>query len=331
MSEQESVRPVPSEDLSRVNLGRILIVDDEVFIRNALQLFFETLGFSVQAAENGEEALRSFSIPDSRIDVVILDLVMPGIPGIDLLKILKEKDPSVEVIIATGCGSMGSAIEALRFGAFDYITKPLVNFEKDILPVVRGAIEERHRRAFGPPAAGVPPGPGEREKGEVLDRIIGLAAVVNRPRSNEPILEMVEDVLRKDFAVRAGVVFQRGQSGQYASIYSWGFSGPISPRSDHLPDEEPFMALREGTLAFFTSKVLDPAWLGIPSEDLIGSPGFACLPLLVQGGPWGGILLFFSSDPCPDSSPSGDRHPFQVLIPILSMSFSGALKYARSV
>jgi DNA-binding response OmpR family regulator len=330
VSGESSLPAVPPHE-SPGNPGKILIVDDEVFIRNALQLFFETMGFTVQAAGNGEEALRCFSKPDSPIDVVILDLVMPGIPGIDLLKLLKEKDPSVEVIIATGCGSMGSAIEALRFGAFDYITKPLVNFEKDILPVVREAVEERHRRTSGPPAEGVPPGPSEREKKELLDRIIRLAAAVNRPRSSETVLETVEDALRKDFSVRAGVVFQKGQSGQFTCIYSWGFSGPISPKSDHLPDQEPFVALREGNLAFFHAKVLDPSCLGIPPEDLIGSPGFACIPLLVQGGFWGGIVLFFSSDPCPESAGSGELHPFQVLVPILSTSFAGALKYARTV
>ena len=66
--------------------GHILIVDDEVFIRNAFRLYFETIGYTVQVAEGGEAALAHVNKPDLPIDVAILDLVMPGIQGLDLLK-----------------------------------------------------------------------------------------------------------------------------------------------------------------------------------------------------------------------------------------------------
>lgn len=124
----------------------ILIADDERFIRSAFQLYFETVGYSVITAADGEGALEIFGKRMGEIDVVILDLVMPGMHGIEVLKRFKEVDSSVEVIIATGCGSMTSAIDALRHGAYDYITKPVVNLDQDLLTVVRGALDARQQK-----------------------------------------------------------------------------------------------------------------------------------------------------------------------------------------
>ena len=121
----------------------ILVVDDESFIREALELYFESHGFLVSAAEDGTAALEIFLAPPSPIDVVILDLLMPGTHGLDVLKKFKSLNAGVEVIIATGCGTMNHAVEALRYGAFDFITKPILNFEEDLLQTVHKALNAR--------------------------------------------------------------------------------------------------------------------------------------------------------------------------------------------
>src|SRR4030095_11902228 len=90
----------------------ILIVDDEAFIRDAFQIYFQTVGFEVHCAADGESALTFLRSSAGRVDVVLLDLAMPGMHGMEVLKRIKELDKAVEVIIATGYGSMASAIQA---------------------------------------------------------------------------------------------------------------------------------------------------------------------------------------------------------------------------
>ncbi|MEM7234205.1 MAG: response regulator, partial [Planctomycetota bacterium] len=121
----------------------LLIVDDEHFILNALRLYFESHDFDVSAASDGDQASEIFAQKHKAIDVAILDLVMPGTHGLELLRSFKEIAPDVQVIIATGCGSMGSAVEALRLGAFDFITKPILDFDTDLMRSVRNALEVR--------------------------------------------------------------------------------------------------------------------------------------------------------------------------------------------
>jgi DNA-binding response OmpR family regulator len=130
----------------------ILIVDDEDVIRNAFQLYFETMGYNVTTAENGEKAIDVFTGRRGEFDIVLLDLVMPGTHGLEVLRRIKRIDRAVEVIIATGCGSMNTAIEAMREGAYDFVTKPVINLDDDLLTVVRGALRERRNRSANRPA-----------------------------------------------------------------------------------------------------------------------------------------------------------------------------------
>ncbi len=130
-------------DVNKETRPTIFVVDDEAVIRNAFRIYFETLGYRVFTADGGEEAIDTFRGSMGKLDVVILDLVMPGMHGIDLLRQMKSLDSTVEVIIATGCGSMSTAVEAMRHGAFDYITKPVIDLDHDLLSVVKGAIIRR--------------------------------------------------------------------------------------------------------------------------------------------------------------------------------------------
>lgn len=100
----------------------ILIVDDEEFILNSLRKDLVSENYSVTTALSGEEALKS--LHSNHFDLVISDLVMPGIDGIQVLQEAKTIDPETCVIILTGYGDMTSAIAALRVGADDYLLKP---------------------------------------------------------------------------------------------------------------------------------------------------------------------------------------------------------------
>lgn len=124
----------------------VLVVDDEAFVRSAFQLYLETHGYEVSVAESGIRAIEIVQEKKGTIAAALLDLVMPGMYGIDVLSRLKEIDPTIEVVIATGCGNVHSAVEAMRYGAFDYITKPIVDFEQDLLLVVRAAVEAHQAR-----------------------------------------------------------------------------------------------------------------------------------------------------------------------------------------
>jgi len=100
----------------------ILFVDDEPVIRTSFVRELELEGFSVVAVADGAEAIRAVS--QDRFDVVVTDLVMPGLDGFGVLKAVKRQAPQTSVVILTGYGDMRSAIDALRLGADDFTLKP---------------------------------------------------------------------------------------------------------------------------------------------------------------------------------------------------------------
>ena len=101
----------------------LLLVDDEEDIRDILWIPLTDMGYSVFTAENGEEALEIFR--KKKPPIVITDIKMPGMDGIELLELIKKEDPDVEVIMITGHGDMNLAIQSFRDDAVDFITKPI--------------------------------------------------------------------------------------------------------------------------------------------------------------------------------------------------------------
>jgi len=101
----------------------ILLVDDEEDIRDVLSISLADMGFEVHTAENAEKALRIYKtiIPE----IVLTDIKMPGMDGIDLLKKIKQENPETEVIMITGHGDTDLAIKSLKYEATDFITKPI--------------------------------------------------------------------------------------------------------------------------------------------------------------------------------------------------------------
>ncbi len=119
--------------------ARILIVDDEVNIRGALVTLLEKKGYQVRGAGTGEEALEQLAA--AAADLVLTDLKMPGIGGIEFIRRLKAKWPDTEVVVMTAYGSIDTAVEAMRCGAYDYLTKPI---DRERFPVVVEKALERH-------------------------------------------------------------------------------------------------------------------------------------------------------------------------------------------
>ncbi|MCJ7683074.1 MAG: response regulator, partial [Desulfobacteraceae bacterium] len=102
---------------------KILLVDDEEGIRKVLDISLSDIGYKVFPAETGKEALDIFR--KIRPPIVLTDIKMPGMGGIELLQKIKEESPDTEVIMITGHGDMELAIRSLKFDATDFITKPI--------------------------------------------------------------------------------------------------------------------------------------------------------------------------------------------------------------
>ncbi|RKX98455.1 MAG: sigma-54-dependent Fis family transcriptional regulator, partial [Spirochaetes bacterium] len=116
---------------------KLLIVDDEEHIRNGLKTALSLDGYDVEVAADGEEALKKLDMED--IDLLITDLKMPKLTGEELMKETLRKYPHIPVIVLTGHGTIENAVEAMRQGAYDFITKPL-NIDKLSL-IVKRALE----------------------------------------------------------------------------------------------------------------------------------------------------------------------------------------------
>ncbi len=119
--------------------GSILIVDDELGPRESLRMILKPL-YDVHTVENGQEALKFIS--QEKVDLVTLDLNMPGLSGIEVLQEIKKLQPDIEVMIITGYGTLDNAREAIRVGAGDFISKPFS--VADVIAIVSKAFERRN-------------------------------------------------------------------------------------------------------------------------------------------------------------------------------------------
>jgi nitrogen regulation protein NR(I) len=173
-------------------LDKVLIVDDDSSMRYSLNRMLEGQGFLVSSAKNGTEALERFFTESP--ELVIMDIKMPGQSGLEVLKQIKERDPKALVILMTAFGTTETAIEAMKFGAFDYILKPF-----DI-PQMRGLVE----RALGvsrmmKKMVSYPDRPEAEVAGE---------AIVGSSPAMQPIYKMIGQV-----APTGVTVLLRGESG----------------------------------------------------------------------------------------------------------------------
>jgi DNA-binding NtrC family response regulator len=120
----------------------VLLVDDEEDFLNYLKHRLEKRGLTVCAVANGLDALKTMD--DRRIDVVVLDVRMPGIGGLETLRKTKQKHPLMEVILLSGHATVESAVEGLKQGAFDYVTKPCDI--SDMMEKIHAAVARKRSR-----------------------------------------------------------------------------------------------------------------------------------------------------------------------------------------
>lgn len=119
--------------------GNILVVDDEKSMREILEIFLKSEGYGVATAENGEKAIEA--VKKDIFDLIITDMKMPRVNGLELLRNVKQITPDVAVVLITAFGTTESAVEAMKLGAYDYIQKP---FQMDnIRLVVKNALDKQ--------------------------------------------------------------------------------------------------------------------------------------------------------------------------------------------
>ncbi|MHB8900636.1 MAG: sigma-54-dependent transcriptional regulator [Thermoguttaceae bacterium] len=165
--------------------GSLLIVDDEFSVRDSLYHWFRKDGYAVAAAENASEALRI--LQESRYDVILLDIKMPGMDGMELLDHIRRIDPETAVIMLTAFAAVDTAVRALKQGAFDYVTKPIDPDELSHL--VLRAMEQRRLRQEN------------SQLRETLDETLAADRIVGESPPMQKVLQLVEHVSKTDATV----------------------------------------------------------------------------------------------------------------------------------
>src|SRR5205807_9405487 len=124
------------------SVGKILVVDDEVELKNIVVEALVSQGYEAVGCTGGEEALGV--LRGQAFDVMLTDLMMPGIDGIALVHESAQIDPNLVCIMMTGQGTIQTAVDAMKVGAFDYVLKPFLL--QTMLPVLTRAMSARHLR-----------------------------------------------------------------------------------------------------------------------------------------------------------------------------------------
>jgi DNA-binding NtrC family response regulator len=162
----------------QATLGSILIVDDRLSVRTSLGGWFRRDGYAVETAENATAALHL--LRDHAFDVVLLDIKMPGMDGMELQEHIQRIDPGIAVIMITAFASVETAVRALKQGAFDYLTKPIDPDELSHL--VLRAMEQRRLAQ-------------ERTQlRQTLDVLAGGRSIVGDSPAIHKVLELVQHV-----------------------------------------------------------------------------------------------------------------------------------------
>lgn len=126
-----------SQDIDHLH-PHILIMEDEEVIAKGLQMVLTEEGYDVDLAFTGSQALETFA--SDSYDLLVADLKLPDVDGMDVVRTVKDKKPGTEVVIITGYSSVNSAVDAMKIGVFDYLTKPFA--EEEIKEAVEGALKK---------------------------------------------------------------------------------------------------------------------------------------------------------------------------------------------
>ncbi len=204
-----------------MNRRRILVADDDESLRWVTQVQLQRAGYEVLAAENGQAALEL--LRDTAVDLVITDLKMPGMSGLDLLRQVRLESPETNVIVVTAYGTVETAVEAMKAGAFDYITKP-VNPEELKLTAARALEHVALREEV-------------RNLRASLDRKYGFENLLGRSPAWLQLLDMASRAARAH-----STVLLRGETGTGKDLLARAIHRN-SPRKDR-----PFVAINCGAI-----------------------------------------------------------------------------------
>jgi two-component system response regulator PilR (NtrC family) len=222
-------------------MPNILIVDDEQSYRQLLSLVFETDGHKIRTAMNGRQALEALA--EEPAEVVISDVKMPDMDGIEMLRSLRETSPDIGVVLMTAFASVDTAREAFKLGADDFITKPFDVEELKL--IVRKTLEKQalidENRAFKR---------AQRERGSVKN-IIGNSSIM------QAIFQMIETV-----AEVQSTVLVTGESGTGKELVARAIHD-LSPRA-----EKPFISINCGA---FTETLLESELFGYMKGSFTGA------------------------------------------------------------
>jgi len=171
---------------------RILVVDDDPIVCGSLRELLRFQGYEVETASGGEEALAI--IAGSPYDLVIADVSMPGLSGFDILKRIKQDHPLTEIILTTAYGTVENAVQAIKLGAFNYVTKPVI--DEEIKMMVERCLEMQAMKAEN------------EDLKQELDSRLGFHNLVGKDFKMQRIYELIEAV-----ADTKSTVLLTGESG----------------------------------------------------------------------------------------------------------------------
>src|SRR6478672_2738218 len=200
MTAAATTAPNPPQ-LHAANFLNLLVIDDERAIRDVCREVAQSLGFNTSVAESAEHAYRQLDAQS--IDVVLLDLKLPGVGGLEALHQIKERRPDAIVVVVTGYGTVQSAVQAMKNGAYDYVTKPFSMDELKLLLERVGShlklkSENRMLREKVKSKLGFGSIVGRAPEMEKLYRMIGKAA-----HSSHPVLILGESGTGKEMVARS--------------------------------------------------------------------------------------------------------------------------------
>ncbi|MCA9473742.1 MAG: sigma-54 dependent transcriptional regulator [Nitrospirales bacterium] len=202
--------------------ARVLIVDDETETCSLLHEIMEKEGYDVHTTYDGQSALNV--VKQQALDVVLSDIQMPGMSGIELLGAIHEHQPRTQVILLTAYGSLNTAIEGIKAGAFDYLSKPFVLDE--IRTGVRRAIEHKH----------------SLEESQMLREQVSSSNPLSNIQGNSPALVTVYKLIARVAPTDSTVLIQ-GESGTGKELIARAIYANSSRK------DGPFVAVDCGTLA----------------------------------------------------------------------------------
>ncbi len=222
--------------------GTILVVDDEEIMREILETLLTREGYDVKLASCGEEGLElARALP---FDAAVVDIMMPGINGIETLDELRRLDEDLAVIIITAYASVESAISAMKSGAFDYITKPFKN--EEVLVVIRNAMERRRLVHEN-----------RNLRQNIQERYHKFGNIIGR----SPKMRQVFDLIIQAAPSRSSILIQ-GESGTGKELVARAI------HSNSSRSEQPFVAVNSGSV---TPDLLESTLFGHVRDAFAGA------------------------------------------------------------